>query len=153
NLNSIVGIAASRAGGVEVLDALYQAIANNTVLVIATATPRNYKHFIENKTALDDVIEKIDIKQPTGNKAIQILESKVGVFEYQNQVFFSYAAVTAAVELSNKYLPDRFLPEKGIEILRETAIKIGRQKGKNAFITKDDVAFIISEKTGIPLNA
>ena len=81
------------------------------------------------------------------NQQIQILESKVGTFEHQNQVYFSYDAIAAIVQLSDRYLHDRYLPEKALQILQEVAGRVHAQKGKNAIITANDVAQLVSEKT------
>ena len=151
DIQSLVGISAGRQGSIDLADGLSQALANNTVLAITTATPGNYRRYLEAKSSLDNVLEKIEINEVSGNEAIQILESKAGAIEYRNKIFFSYDAIAKTVELSDRYLPDRFLPEKAIEVLQEVGTRVRDQKGKEAMVTANDVAALISEKTNIPL--
>jgi len=151
DIHNMIGITPGRQGSIDLADVLAQTLANNSLMCLATTTPNDYRRYLEGKSSLDNVLEKIDINEVSGNEAIQILESKAGTFEYQNQVFFSYDAVAQTVELSDRYLHDRFLPEKAIEILQEVASHTREQKGKNSIVTANDVALIISEKTNIPL--
>lgn len=151
DVSSMVGISAGRQGSVDLADVFSQNISAGSVLALATSTPEEYKKYIEGQSSLDDALEKLSIEEVTGNQAIQILESKVGAFEYKYNVFFSYDSIAEAVELSDKYLHNRYLPEKAIEILQEVASHVSSQKGKNAIVEANDVAYIISKKTNIPL--
>lgn len=151
NIHTMIGITAGRSGSIDLADVMAQILSTNSALVIATSTPSEYKKFIEGKSSLDNVLEKINIEEVSGNEAIQILQSKVGSFEYRNHVFFSYDAIEKTVSLSGRYLHDRYLPEKAIEILQEVSTRVAGQKGKESIVTANDVALIISEKTNIPL--
>ena len=151
DIHNMIGISAGRQGSIDLADVLSQVLSNNTVLCLATTTPGDFRRYIEGKSSLDNVLEKVNVEEVSGNEAIQILESKVGTFEYQNQVFFSYDAIAETVELSDRYLHDRFLPEKAIEVLQEVATKTRSQKGKDSIVNANDVALVISEKTNIPL--
>ncbi|MDX9893056.1 MAG: AAA family ATPase [Patescibacteria group bacterium] len=151
DIHNMVGITSGRPGSIDLADVLAKTLAANTILVIATSTPGDYRRYVEGRSSLDDVLEKIEIQEVSGNEAIQIVESKVGAFEYQNQVYFSYDAVAQTVLLSDRYLHDRFLPEKAIEVLQEVATTVRNQKGKNSVVNENDVAAIISQKTNIPL--
>ncbi|MFA6254614.1 MAG: AAA family ATPase [Patescibacteria group bacterium] len=152
DIHNMIGITPGRKGSIDLADVLSQTLANNSLMCLATTTPPDYRRYIEGKSSLDNVLEKVDINEVSGNEAIQILESKVGTFEYQSQIFFSYDAIAQIVELSDRYLHDRFLPEKAIEILQEVAGHTREQKGKNSVVTANDVALIISAKTNIPLS-
>ncbi len=152
DIHGIIGISAGWQGGsVDLADVLSQALGNGSILSISTTTPTEYRQYIENKNSLSSVLEKINIEEISGNEAIQILESKIGAIEYHNKIYFSYDAIAKTVELSNRYLHDRFLPEKAIEILQQTANVMSGKKGINSIITANDVAAVISEKTNIPL--
>ena len=151
NIHNLIGISVGRQGSIDLADVLSQALATSSVLALATTTPDDYKRYIEGKNSLENVLEKVEIKEVSGNEAIQIIEAKAGAFEYKNQVFFSYDAIAEIVGLSDRYLHDRFLPEKAIEILQEVATQVREQKGKNSIVNANDVALIISGKTNIPL--
>ncbi len=150
-IHNMVGITVGRQGSIDLSGVLAQALANNNILCLATTTPADYSHYIEGKSPLENTLEKIDIKEVSGNEAIQILEAKGGSIEYQNQVYFSYDAIAETVRLSDRYLHDRYLPEKAIEVLQEVATQTREKKGKNSLVTANDVAITISGKTNIPL--
>ncbi len=135
--------------GADLAEALAAELRKQYFLAICSTTPAEYRMF-EN-TSLSNVLEKIDLSEPTIDESIQILESKVGVFEHKNKVFFSYDAIERAVTLAEKYLPDRFLPEKAIEIVQETAHAVRGKRGINAIVGAEDVAEIISEKGHVPV--
>ena len=86
-----------------------------------------------------------------GNQAIQILEARSGPIEYRYGVFFTYDSIVKAIELSKKFIHERYLPEKAIEVLEETASRIFNTKGKDFVITDDDISETVSLKTEIPL--
>ena len=151
DIHNMVGITAGRQGSIDLADVLSKSMAAKSIITIATTAPNEYRRYIEGKSSIDNAMERINVKEVSGNEAIQILESKVGSIEYQNKIFFTYDAIAETVELSGRYLHDRCLPEKAIEILQEVASKVGDQKGKNSIVNANDVALIISEKTNIPL--
>ncbi len=151
DIHGLIGISSGRQGSIDLADVLSQALENNSVLCISATTPSDYNKYIEGKNSLSNVLEKLNVEEVSGNEAIQILESKVGAIEYHNKIYFSYDSIAKTVELSDRYLHDRYLPEKAIEILQQTATTVSNQKGPNSIITVNDVASIISEKTNIPL--
>jgi len=151
DIHRMIGITAGRQGSIDLADVLAQQLASNNILTLSTSTPTEYRRYLEGKSSLDNSLEKVDVNEVSGNEAIQILESKVGTFEYQNQMFFSYDAIAKTVELSGRYLHERYLPEKAIEILQEVATRVKETKGKNSFATAEDVAAVLSAKTNIPL--
>ncbi len=94
---------------------------------------------------------KIEILEPEMNQAIQMAESKIGFFEAKYKVYFSYNAIAKAVELTGKYIHDKHLPAKAIDLLETVAVKVSQQKGSNSLVTEDDIASIISDITRIPI--
>jgi len=151
DIHKMIGITAGRRGSIDLADVLAQALASKNILCLSTTTPSDYRRYVEGKSSLDNALEVVEVIEVSGNEAIQILEAKAGSFEYQNQVFFSYDAIAETVKLSDRYLHDRFLPEKAIEILQEVATTVREQKGKDTIVNANDVALIISSKTNIPL--
>ena len=151
DIHNMVGLTAGREGSIDLADVLAQALSSNAVLCLATTTPGDYRRYLENKSSLDNVFEKINVEEVSGNEAIQIIEAKAGTVEYKNQVFFSYDAIEQIVNLSGRYLHDRYLPEKAVQILQETATFVKDKKGRNGVVSAEDVALIVSQKTNIPL--
>ncbi|MFA6410988.1 MAG: AAA family ATPase, partial [Candidatus Buchananbacteria bacterium] len=151
DIHNMIGITAGRQGSIDLADVLSQALANNTILCLAATTPGDYHRYIEAKSSLDNVFEQLEVQEVSGNEAILVLESKIGIIESHNEVFFSYDAIEKTVELSDRYLHDRYLPEKAIGILQEVATKVKEKKGKGGIVAAEDIAMVISSKTNIPL--
>ncbi|RJR31333.1 ATP-dependent Clp protease ATP-binding subunit [Candidatus Parcubacteria bacterium] len=152
DIHNMVGITSgSEKSSLDLASTLASFMTRSRLVIFATTTYKDYIRYVEN-SSLGNVFEKIEIDEPKGNNAIQILEVKTGSIEYRNGVYFSYDAVAGAAKLSDRYLHDRFLPEKAIEIMEEAAVKVHKEKGKNSIVTADDIALIITEKTKIPLS-
>jgi ATP-dependent Clp protease ATP-binding subunit ClpC len=150
NLQEIVGITSGGEESMDLSDVLAQALAKKYFFCLTTAAPADYAKYIENNP-LGNVLHKVDVREVDENAAIQIIEAKSGNIEYRNNVYFSYDAVAAIVKLSSRYIHERYLPEKAISILEEVAVYARKQRGEGAVVMADDVANIISEKTGINL--
>ena len=151
DISKMTGIAPGAEGSMDIATVLSQALSQRQLIVISTATTYNYTRYIENKSSLSEVLEKINIEELHGDEAIQVLEAKAGIIEYKTGVFFSYDAIAKTVELAERYMHERYMPEKAIEILEETAIKIANLRGQDATVTDSDVAQVISDKTEIPM--
>jgi len=135
---------------IELIPVLVDGLSRGATFVIATATPEAYAAQIE-RGSLAQMFQKVLVPEPEVNQAIQILEAKVNGIEYKNNVIFSYDALDRAVTLSDRYMHEKFLPAKAIEICQEVALHVFKNKGKGAFVAGEDVAKIVAEKTKIPL--
>lgn len=149
NVHELVGIAAGAPGSLDLAGVLAAELEKRYFLAICSTNLSGYR--LIEKSSLSNILQKVEVNEPETDEAIRILESKVGSIEYKNRVFFTYDAIEKAVILSGRYLPDRFLPEKAIEILKEAAQATRSKKGQNATIIGEDVAEIISEKSHVPL--
>ncbi len=149
NIHELVGVGAEVPGSLDLAEVVAAEINKGYFLVLGTTTPGEFRTF-ENMS-LGHALEKVEIAEPAVDETIQILESQAGSFEYKSRVFFSYDAVEHAVTLSDKYLPDRFLPEKAIEVMQEVAHAVRSKRGEGAIVSGEDVAEIISEKSHVPV--
>ncbi|MDO8505680.1 MAG: AAA family ATPase [bacterium] len=140
------------AGGLDLAEVLASELSKGYFIAIATTTPEEYRARIEG-TALGNAFIKVDITEPDSTSAIHMLESKVAAIEYQTKVYFSYNALLKSVVLSDRYIKDRVLPEKAIDIAKETAQHVFNQRGEKALVRGEDVAEIISAKSHIPVTA
>ena len=152
NIENLIGISSGSKESLDVSEVLAEQISRGYIYCLAAATLDNYNHYIENK-ALGEAMTTIGIKEPGINEAIQILESKVGFLESKYDVYIVYSALEQAVVMADKYLHDKFLPLKAINLL-EKAAAISSQAAKNnpeaSFCSRDEVALVVSELTGIP---
>jgi ATP-dependent Clp protease ATP-binding subunit ClpC len=152
NIEGMSGISAGGEESVDLSRVLADELAKGYFFALASTTSANYSQYIEN-SALGNVFQKVAIEEPEVDEAIQILEAKAGGIEYQNNVIFSYDALERAVKLSDRYLHERYLPEKAIEILREAAHYTRTKSGDGAVVRGEQVAEVIAQKTKIPVTA
>ena len=152
DIQDMMGITSGSEESLDLAEVLISQISNNAFFAFATATSVDYTRYIEN-SSLGQVMQKIKILEPKTNEAIQILEAKTARIEYKNNVYFSYGAIEQAVKLSDRYIHDRFLPEKAIKIIEQAAVFVHKNKGPKAVVMGKDVAKLISEKTNIPLTS
>lgn len=147
-LEHLVGVAAGGAAAIDLGDVLATEMQRSGLVLVGATTPEAYRQFIE-RSSLGTALERIPIGEPEGDDAIQIIEARSILVEAQQKAFFSYAALEACVQLSDRYLHDRYLPEKAINLMEEVATMVRTSRGPGKVVTREDVAKIIEEKTGV----
>jgi len=152
DIEGMIGITSGDKESIDLSRVLADELSQGYFFAIASARSGVYGQYIEN-SSLGAVLQKVTIEEPDTNGAIQILEGKAGAIEYQNKVVFSYDAISKAVILSSRYLHDRYLPEKAIEIMREVAHFAAAKRGVGTIVVGEDVAEVIAQKTKIPVTA
>jgi len=150
NIHELIGVSAGGSQSLDVADTLAEYLSGGHFLTIATTTTEAYAHVIGNSN-LGNVFTQVEVKEMDENQAIQAVESKIGMLEYKNQVFFSYNSLSKAVELSKHFIHETYLPGNALEVLTETASLVKNKKGANSLVTAENVAEIVAEKTKIPL--
>lgn len=150
NIQEMVGITSGQEGSLDLAEVLVSALEKKYFLCLATANSQDYHQYIES-SALANILEKVEINEMGPNQAIQVLEAKAGPIEYKNKVYFSYDAIDRTVQLADRYLHERYLPDKAIGILEEVAVAVRKKKGENSLVLGEDVAEIVAEKTRIPV--
>jgi ATP-dependent Clp protease ATP-binding subunit ClpC len=149
NIENITGISSGEGGSLDLSEVLINALEKYNIYCFASATLENYRQFIES-SPLGQAMVKIDIGEPDINKAIQIAESKVGFLEGKHKVYFFYSAIDEAVRLADKFLHEKYLPLKAIEIMEIAAARISKRK-ENNLISESDIREVLSEITHIPI--
>ena len=151
SLETIIGISAGQEQSLELSEVLAGEIERGALYCLASATDINYTKYIEGK-AINKAFSRIKVKEPEGDQAIKILESKVGYLEARHNVFFSYDAIEAAIDLTSKFIHDKSLPEKAIEVMEKTAVSSAEEHKSGKYIcTKNDIALTINKLTDIPV--
>lgn len=150
HLEQLTGLTPGGEQTADLVAVLVDFLSRGFTFAIATTTPEAFASAIE-RTAFGRVFEKVTVSEPDTTSAIRIVESYIGGMEAEHGVLFLYEAVERAVGLSDRYIHDAFLPEKAIEICRETALVVAKERGKDALVSGEDVAKIVAEKTRIPL--
>lgn len=149
NVHELVGVSSVGGQTLDLADMLAQSLKQRRFTVFGTTTPADFRRHLEGRGGLASALHTVLINEVDENGAILICEARSGTIEYRQKVFFSYAAIEAAVRLSTRYLHERFLPEKAIDVLEETAVAVAKTKGARAVVTADDVARTVSEKSGV----
>ncbi len=149
NIDALVGVSE---GGVDLFDIFSQELAHGYFFAIATTSPQRFAEAIERRGAAG-AFTKIEVLEPEEDEAVKMIMAVVGGIEYDQRVFFSYAAIEKSVQLSSRYLHDRALPEKAMVVLREAAQAVRKTRGENKIVDGEDIAAIVSEKSHVPVTA
>jgi len=150
NIENIIGITSGKEESLDLSEVLANAIERKLIYCLAAAENKNYSKYIEG-SSLGNLMGRVEINEPAGNQAIQIVESKIGGLEGKYKIYFSYDAIESAIKLTSKYIHDKYIPQKAIHILELVAVKVLKENGENAMIGDNDIARAISEMTGIPI--
>ena len=122
-LHTIVGAG----GGESAIDAaaiMKPALSNGDIRCIGASTPREYHKYIEKDPALERRFQPVSVGEPTREESIEILKGLRERYENHHKVKITDDAIEAAVRLSSRYISDRFLPDKAVDLLDEAASRV-----------------------------
>lgn len=122
-IHTIIG-AGGAEGSLDAANILKPSMARGELQVIGATTIEEYRKHIEKDAALERRFQPVMVEEPTIEETIEILKGVRGLYEAHHQVLISDEGVEAAVTLSARYINDRFLPDKAIDLMDETAAKI-----------------------------
>ncbi len=122
-LHTLVGAGAAE-GSLDASNMLKPALARGTLRCIGATTLNEYRKYIEKDAALERRFQPVLVKQPTVEDTISILRGLKEKYEVHHGVRIKDAAIVAAATLSNRYITDRFLPDKAIDLIDECASKL-----------------------------
>lgn len=122
-LHNIVG-AGSAEGAIDAANILKPALSRGEIQVVGATTLEEYRKYIEKDAALERRFQPVRVAEPTPAQALEILKGLRGRYEQYHGLTISDDALEAAVELSQRYLPARFLPDKAIDLVDEAAAKL-----------------------------
>ena len=122
-IHTIIG-AGGAEGSLDAANILKPFMARGELQVIGATTIEEYRKYIEKDAALERRFQPVIVEEPSMEEAIEILKGVRGLYEKHHQVVISDEGVEAAVTLSARYVNDRFLPDKAIDLMDETAAKI-----------------------------
>jgi ATP-dependent Clp protease ATP-binding subunit ClpA len=119
-IHTVIGAGATSGGAMDASNLLKPALAQGTLRCIGSTTYKEYRQYFEKDRALVRRFQKIDVKEPSVTDAIEILKGLKPYFEEFHKLRYTGEAVKAAVELSSRYIHDRKLPDKAIDVIDET---------------------------------
>ena len=143
----------NKEGEMSVAEILKPALARGTLRCVGATTIDEYRRYIEKDPALERRFDPVIVYPPTLEQTVEILEGLKPSFENYHKIQINHSALKAAVLLSNRYIFDRNLPDKAIDVLDKACAKAKIKAGHNLpIITDNDIATVIAEMTKIPLN-
>ena len=119
-IHTVIGAGATSGGAMDASNLLKPALAQGTLRCIGSTTYKEYRQYFEKDRALVRRFQKIDVKEPSVEDAVEILKGLKPYFEEFHKIRYTAEAVKAAVELSARYIHDRKLPDKAIDVIDET---------------------------------
>ncbi|HEY8460441.1 MAG TPA: ATP-dependent Clp protease ATP-binding subunit ClpA [Blastocatellia bacterium] len=151
-IHTIVGAGAVSGGSMDASNILKPALASGTLRCIGSTTHSEYKASFERDRALARRFQIIEISQPSVGDTIQILHGLKSYYEKHHGVKYSDEAVRAAAELSAKYINDRYLPDKAIDVIDEVgaATKLKPVEERPEVIAETEVELVVAKMAKIP---
>ena len=153
-IHTVVGAGAAE-GSIDAANILKPYLARGEIQLIGATTIDEYRKRVEKDAALERRFQTVLVKEPTPKETIKILEGILPRYEQHHQVKYTKAAVKAAVELSNKYVSDKFLPDKAIDLIDEAGarVKISTVKEpENLKKVKEQIKSLVKKKANASPN-
>ncbi|HUT87516.1 MAG TPA: AAA family ATPase [Candidatus Heimdallarchaeota archaeon] len=147
-VHTIVGAGAAE-GAIDASNMLKEPLSRGKFQLIGATTLDEYRQRIEKDSALERRLQKVYVREPTLEETIDILQGLRKTLEEHHGVKIDDAAINAAAKLSERYISDRFLPDKAIDLVDEAASRI-RVDGSGEEVTEAAIAGLVSQWTGIP---
>jgi len=151
-IHTIIGAGSASGGTLDASNLLKPALANGQLKCIGATTFTEYRGIFEKDAALSRRFQKIDVNEPTVEQTTEILKGLKSRFEEHHNVTYTVEALQAAAELSAKYINDRHLPDKAIDVIDEAgaAQRIAKPELRKEIIDKAEVEAIIAKIARIP---
>ena len=148
----IIAGAGAAEGAIDAASILKPMLARGEIQLIGATTPEEYRKTIQKDSALERRFGKVMVEEPTPAAAETILAGLMPRYERYHGVSIPPEAIHAAVELSVRYLPGRYLPDKAIDLLDEAAAarRIADASGGRRALTPADIARVVSKASGVP---
>ena len=151
-IHTIIGAGSASGGSLDVSNLLKPALGKGTLRCIGSTTFQEYRGIFDQNQALSRRFQKIDIIEPSFDECIEIINGIKNIYEEYHNVSYTNEAIKASVDLSSKYINERFLPDKAIDVIDETGamLNIARKNNKNIAVNQSDIEKTISKITKIP---
>lgn len=151
-IHTLVGAGATSGGSMDASNMLKPALANRAITCIGTTTHKELHAYLEKDRAFIRRFQKIELKEPSVEEAVRILEGLKDRYESFHTVQFPPETLRAAVELSAKYVHGRPLPDKAIDVMDETAARVRIRLGDTdpRIVTVHDIEEVVSAIAKVP---
>ncbi|MFD1326843.1 ATP-dependent Clp protease ATP-binding subunit ClpA [Mycoplana ramosa] len=151
-IHTVIGAGATSGGAMDASNLLKPALSSGAIRCIGSTTYKEYRQFFEKDRALVRRFQKIDVNEPTIDDTIEIMKGLKPYFEDYHKLKYSNEAIKSAVELSARYISDRKLPDKAIDVIDETGaaqmlLPVGKRR---KLITEKEIEATIATMARIP---
>ncbi len=151
-IHTVIGAGATSGGAMDASNLLKPALSGGTIRCIGSTTYKEFRNHFEKDRALLRRFQKIDVNEPTVEDTIKILNGLRSAFEDHHKVKYTADAIKSAVELSSRYINDRKLPDKAIDVIDEVGamqMLVPENKRKKT-ITAKEIEMVIATMARIP---
>jgi ATP-dependent Clp protease ATP-binding subunit ClpA len=153
-IHTVMGAGATGGGSMDAGNILKPALSRGEIRLIGSTTHEEYRKFIEKDSAFSRRFQKINIDEPSIQDTFKILLGLKSRFEDYHHVVYSDQVLKKAVDLSAKYLTDRFFPDKAIDVIDEVGAKLKLRNSKVPLeVSVSDVEEVIAEIAKVPKNS
>ena len=151
-IHTVIGAGATSSGSMDASNLLKPALQSGTLRCIGSTTYKEYRSYFEKDRALVRRFQKIDVNEPSVEDAIKILRGLKPYYEKHHRVRYTAEAIRTAVELAARYIHDRKLPDKAIDVIDEVgaAQKLLPEAKRRKLITVKDVEAVVAKIARIP---
>ena len=149
-IHTIMGAGATSGGGMDISNLLKPSLFDGNLRCMGSTTYEEFRKFLEKDSALTRRFQKLDIHEPSVDESIKILMGIKESFEQHHGVKFPPSVIKAAVHLSNKYISQRKLPDKAIDVMDEVGSLLRLQRKKKSQATVKDVEHVIAQIARVP---
>ncbi|GBU10143.1 ATP-binding component of serine protease [Gammaproteobacteria bacterium] len=152
-IHTIIGAGSSSGGTLDASNLIKPLLTQGAVRMIGATTYKEYRTIFEKDAALSRRFQTIDIKEPSIAETILILKGLKAQFEEYHKLKYTDDALVSAVQLSAKFINDRYLPDKAFDVIDEAGAyqKIQLKSKRKKQITKQDIEIIVAQMAKIPL--
>ena len=151
-IHTIIGAGSASGGAMDASNLIKPMLANGEMKCIGSTTYQEYRGIFEKDRALARRFQKIDIEEPSVEETYEILKGLQSRFEEHHDVEYTRPALRTAAELSEKYITDRHLPDKAIDVIDEAGAnrRMQPEKDREKKITVHDIEAIVAKMARIP---
>ncbi len=151
-IHNIIGAGATSGGSMDASSILKPALSSGRMRCMGSTTYEEYKRVFEKDRALARRFQKVEIREPSVDETMAILEGLKVYYESHHQVGYNRASLRTAAELSHKYINDRFLPDKAIDVIDEAgaAERLKPKNKRRKTIRPAEIEAVVSSMTRIP---
>jgi ATPases with chaperone activity, ATP-binding subunit len=152
-IHNLIGTGGGGDGAMNAANLLKPALARGDLRLLGATTTPEYRRYIEKDAALERRFQPLDVVEPTVEETLDILKTIMPKYEEYHEVEYTNNALQAAAKLSDRYISDRFLPDKAIDLLDEAGsmVKMSDTFDEDFFVTEDAVTQVVSEISGVPV--